>query len=76
MAMTENELNDAIDEAERFIRRAVVARDAVRKDRVEWDKWLRDNSYLRNAPHPGAAKGACRRASVDLTRALAALRRY
>lgn len=61
--MKQQKLEDAIAEAQRFI----VAAEALIERRKE-DEWLSDWRGCRES-------GACRRASLDLTRALADLRR-
>lgn len=63
MAQTDDNLKAAITEAERFLT-AAKALMARRKK----DEWLSDWQGCRES-------GACRRASMDLTRALADLRR-
>ena len=64
--MNAAEINDAIREAERFITKA---RAALRDSRT--------SVYLENERllNPGAASSGCRRASMDLTRALATMRK-
>ena len=59
--MTDEKILNAIREAERFIRKAKSARGA-----------FADNKYAWNGTKE---TGACRRASMDLTRALAEMRR-
>lgn len=61
--MTEEKLKHAIAEAERFLSAAKALR--ARRKR---DEWLSDWQGCRES-------GACRRASLDLTRALSDLRR-
>jgi hypothetical protein len=61
--MTDDKLKAAQAEAERFIAAARTLRARRKKD-----EWLSDWQGCRES-------GACRRASLDLTRALAGLRR-
>lgn len=61
--MTDEKITEAIAEAKRFIHRAEVLQARRKKD-----TWLKQWDASREG-------GACRRASMDLTRALADLRR-
>lgn len=64
------ELAETISEAERFVKRAKAALKGFRKEKSAWDggvsEWWRYDSIL---------YAAAKRASMDLTRALARLRR-
>lgn len=59
--MKHEKVVEAIDEAKRFLRRAEA-----------WEERCKDNPYY----HPSKESGALRRASLDLTRALAEMRKY
>lgn len=93
MAVTYEQLEDSIIEAERFVVKAKEARELMIKEHVA-QKLARDKREARtqeaaagravgtgyiHAEHvPGvtAAKATVRRASMDLTRSLANLRKY
>ncbi|WP_242183304.1 hypothetical protein [Sphingomonas sp. CARO-RG-8B-R24-01] len=70
--MNRDTLNTAIKEAERFLARAKAVPGPVERAPAEWAKdgkaWIDDSI-------PPKDSGAVRRASMDLTRALADLRK-
>ena len=61
MSLSIAALNDAIAQAERFVELAEIARQTLRTSEYKWQG--------------NKETAACRRASMDLTRALAELRR-
>lgn len=63
--MTPDKLRNAIAEANRFVRTAKAALNTEESAFEGGEKWLQ----------PGKQTGAARRASMDLTRALADMRR-
>lgn len=65
--MNRKMLGRAIDEAKRFLDRAAPLHDAMKRDEKVEDYW-------RHEAKP-SMRGAVKRASMDLTRALADLRR-
>jgi len=60
-------LDNAIYEAERFVAKAKLAKLRIETERREKGDWIQVISH---------ETAACRRASLDLTRALATLRRF
>lgn len=74
--MTEDKLSIAIQEAERFIKRAKDLRKKRQADKVRVQQAeAAGNKYVYSDQLPKES-GSVRRASMDLTRALADLRRY
>lgn len=71
--MNLNKIDTAIAEAKRFIKTAEALKAAKKSRHEECKKWT-DHSTVENA-HCPREQGATRRASMDLTRALADLRR-
>lgn len=72
--MQNGNIDRAIAEAKRFLERAKDYRDAIK----EPDSAYVDQHGMVRKTYPSAPKesGALRRASLDLTRALAAMRRH
>lgn len=68
------DLNTAIAEAERFLQRARALQKEIHGNDDPVMK-LADRNLVSSYIWGSAASGACRRASMDLTRALAELRR-
>jgi hypothetical protein len=68
--VTRKNLEEAISEAERFVNRALVLIEkgdkSMGRSGYPWDYHIRGT----------AESGDCRRASMDLTRALSKLRKY
>jgi hypothetical protein len=73
--MDKKKLDIAIEEAERFLKKAKSLRDLTISDekRIKMAKEKGDYYWVSSNPKES---GAVRRASMDLTRALADLRRY
>lgn len=69
--MNRQTLKVAIAEAERFLKRATAVKPP---ERIPAD-WRKDGSTILDESIPPKDGGAIRRASMDLTRALADLRR-
>jgi len=74
--ITVDELTKSMDVAERFLSCAQDARKRLAKDNKESNERLNLHSPLGTFTSPCKQTGAVRRASMDLTRALADLRRY
>lgn len=64
--MTKEALDEAISEAERFLKKAKA---------VQWESPLRLNGQLWQSPIDLTQTAAAKRASMDLTRALAKMRK-
>jgi hypothetical protein len=64
--MTITEIDNAVNECTRFLVRAKRAKDRIKRDKAERGEW---------AGTSGRETAALRRASLDLTMALAELRR-
>lgn len=66
-------LQTAIDETERFFHTALLAKREISENKKRWDKYHKDKAYV---PREGnKAQAACKRASMDLSRALTELRK-
>lgn len=77
MSMTRNKIEDAIEEARRFIVRAQAALERLDVEKSGYG--YRDDSVWKRKPadysYGSAETGALRRTSLDLTRTLAELRK-
>ena len=73
--MDKKKLDVAIEEAERFLKKAKDLRDLTINDEKRIKTAKEKGEYYWGSNNPKES-GAVRRASMDLTRALANLRRY
>ena len=73
--MDTKKLNVAIEEAERFLGKAKELRFLITEDDKKWKEAKAKGEHYWTGSNPKES-GAVRRASMDLTRALANLRRY
>jgi hypothetical protein len=73
--MDTKKLNTTIEEAKRFLDRAKELKDLISEEDKKWKeaKEKGEHYWISNNPKES---GAVRRASMDLSRALSALRKY
>jgi hypothetical protein len=74
--MDKDKLQEAINEAHRFIKAAVEARAIMDGKPVRYLDYTKKMPVTYEGHGYGPANAAVRRASMDLTRALANLRKY